>query len=993
MQRSLVLASILLVALLAGLAWWLLGTDAPPPVAPSGPALATVAQPAVAAATAGPGPGEAGAAQRREAAAAQLADPTLDDPEIRAGLCGFKGRVVDHDKKPVAECGVRIYRGAMDTVIPANIDWFATEPTHVPSYIAGEARTAADGTWQLTGVWPRALYLMFAGIGTDAPMHQVLTRSPAPGEIVDLGDIVLPLAGVITGVVVDDEGEPLPGALVRAADLPGTLAALFPVERFDPEGCVLIREPQSPVRVVEMPPWVKNAFDHLPIPSTRADGEGRFRLVGVVPGSNMLATTMRGFLSDVKPSVQVRAGQEKDVGRIRMKRGEELVGKVVDTAGKPVADAEVLAGSTLTIAPFDLAQRIGSTDGEGRFAGQGFAPGKVTVAARRKKGHAWVLAEPQSVNGDVLVTLPATFTVDVTVTLTGGEPAKAPRLQLLQGRAGEGAGEMFMLGLSPPMDLRTRRKDLGDGRCQLTDLAAGNYTLIADAPGRAAAVQSFEITTADTSVALELGAPSVYVVRVLGPEDRPIRNAAIFVEARGARRVANMPLNCGRTGADGRLTIDKVQGETIRVSADHPKWGVVHGEAKLGVELELRMHPPGSLRGVVTENGKPPQLGKFTISVEYRRGDGPRGPIETVPLLLTPDLDGAFASAALQPGQYSVQAIPALDALRSPGGIFSLVQDAYLSRDLPREQVQVASGGTTEVRLEAGTKPIEGPTARLAGSVLVDGRVGAGHVVTANAKGRRFSARVDDRGRFDIGTVPAGDLRVGLMASGEGMLFGPNNNLWSSSIELAEAEARELTIEVQTSTVAGVCMDPAGGPAAGVQVHANGRLAGGGGGNAWMSTTANAQGEFQFTKVAAGTWSFDARGGREPMRGQLRDVKVEGGAPVAGLTIAMQMATVVKGRVDLASLGAKKTQWAWISFHRLADTDPPTANGQQAAGVGLRTENGGFTTNDLAPGRYRLQLHMQPEGGPSEQYPLDVLVVPAAGLTDVVLRPGPRITR
>ncbi len=997
MHRSLVLGSILLVALLAGLAWWLLANDGPPLPAP-GPAAATpVAEAGPQAAVVGAGAPVASRPAAREAVAARTADPVLEDPEIRAALCGFKGRVVDHDQKPVADCGVRIYRGAMDSVLPVDFDWFAPEPTWVPNYVAGEVRTASDGTWLLTGVWPRAFYLLFAGIGTDAPMHQVVTRTPGPGEIVDLGDIVLPLAGVIVGTVVDEDGEPLPGALVRAADLPGTLAALFPVERFDPEGAVLVREPQSPVRVVAMPHWVKTAFEHLPIPTTHTDGEGRFRLVGVVPGSNMLATTMRGFLSDVKPSVQVRGGQEKDVGKIRMRRGEELVGKVVDTAGKPVADAEVLAGSTLSVVPFDFAQQLGNTDAEGRFAGEGFAPGKVTVAARRGKGHGWVLAEPQSVVGEVLVTLPATFAADVSITLADGAPAKDVRMQLLQGRAGDGAAEMHLMGFVPPVDLHDRRRELGDGRWRIENLVAGAYTLVADAPGHAAAVQSFDVTNADASVALTLAAPATFAVRVLDADGKPIRNAAIYAEGRGGKRTIEMPIMCGRTGADGRLTVDKLQAETLRVSADHPKWGVVHGEAKLGVELELRMQPPGALRGTITENGKPPEPGKFTIALEHRRGDEPRGPIETVPMLLTPGLDGTFIAPVLQPGQYDVQAINALDNLRSPGGIFAMAQELYLAHDLPRQRVSVIGGATAEVHLEAGEKPIEGPTARVAGSLTVDGKVGRGHIVTAHGKDhRRFTARVDERGRFDLGLVPAGELEVAVMATSEGLFFGPNNNVWSGGITLAEAETRELTIEVQTASVAGTCVDPAGSPAGGLFVQAHGQLAGEGSrrGNAWMHTTTNAQGEFHFPTVAAGTWSFEVRGnGKEGMRGQLAGIEVTGGMPVTGLRIDLRAAIVVQGRVDLSAFAGKRPEWAWISFHRLADTAAADADGEWSTGVGIQTDNGSFSTDDLTTGRYRLRLHMEANEGESAEYPLDVITVPPTGLAGLVLRPGPRIVR
>ncbi|HIE69543.1 MAG TPA: hypothetical protein EYP98_04920, partial [Planctomycetes bacterium] len=83
--------------------------------------------------------------------------PLYDDPDIRAGLCGFKGRVVTHLKAPVADCGVRIYRGAMDVILNTTVDLFAEAEQFDPQFIAGEVRTAEDGTFEMTGVWPRGV--------------------------------------------------------------------------------------------------------------------------------------------------------------------------------------------------------------------------------------------------------------------------------------------------------------------------------------------------------------------------------------------------------------------------------------------------------------------------------------------------------------------------------------------------------------------------------------------------------------------------------------------------------------------------------------------------------------------------------------------------------------------------------------------------------------------------------------------------------------------
>jgi hypothetical protein len=1005
MQRSLLVVLVVLLVGIAAATWWLLGA---PDVAPTPLPTATGTENAEAAAgtQVGSAPVATDAGMQRQAAPAGQR-PGFDDPEIRASLCGFKGRVVDHLKQPVADTGLRLFRGAMDSVLPEGMDLFADASAYVPEYVAGDARTDSEGRWQLTGVWPRGLYVLHAGIGTDAPTYQVVTQTPGPGEVVDLGDIVLPNAGVITGTVLDDNGDPLAGALVRCADLPGAIAAFFPIERFDPNGALLVREKSSPVRVVEMPAWVAKAVEELPFPRALTDSDGNFRLVGVVPGSNMLATTAVEFLSDVKASVIVRPGQVKNVGKIRLRRGEDLIGAVVDTADKPVPAAEVLAGSTLSMGPVDLAQRVIRADALGRFTGRGFSPGRVTVAARRGPGHPWVMAEPQSINGEVKVVLPASFGVDVSVLLADGKPAKSPRFQLLTGKAGQGAAEMYLMGVSPPLDLKHRKKPLAEGRWRIDNLQPGAYTLLADAPGHANAFASFEIVDADTAIEVKLPMPSVFTVQVFDQEDKPVRNAAIYAQARG-KSLTEMPIRCGRTGTDGQLVVDQLRAETLRVSAEHPKYGTVHGEVKVGETVRMTMLAPGSMHVVVRENGKPPEPGKWSVGIMRRRSSNePRGPLENMPALHTADLAGEISLKNLQPGEYEVNVVKALDALRSPGGIMALAQEMFLARDLPSTRTGVESGQVCEVQLEVGEQPLEGPTASLSGTVTVDGKIAAGYALTANGfvgtgekrDFRRFSTRVDERGRFAFATVPAGELQLSLLSNGEGAMFsGPGANLWGTKITLTENEARELTIDVQTTSIRGTCYLPDGTPAVGVFVQGRGRpKIGEAADDMRVGSPTDARGEFHFPQVAEGIWTLSARGGGETSgRGELANVDVVAGVPVTGLRIELQKMLTVTGRVELAELKLGKIRWSYLSWNLLGANDAPEAQGRQTAGSGIDGEKGTFRTNNLPAGRYRVVLFVNADGEQDREqgeYPCGIVEVPATGLTDLVLRPGPRVKR
>lgn len=1002
MQRKLIPAIILLVAAAIGCIWWLCSDSvAPLPPPPSnleqsdGSGLEVVPV---------EGNADAVAFTKTVREAVLVGDSELlSDPDIRAGLCGFKGRVVNHLKTPVIDCGVRIYRGAMDAILTQTTDLFADVPDFDPKYIAGEVQTDDEGRFEMTGVWPRGVYLMFAGLGTDAPTHQVITKAPSPGEIVDLGDVVLNEAGVIVGEVYDSEGNAIAGALVRAADIPGALAAFFPAERFDPEGAVLIREPRAPVQVLKMPPWVKDAFEHLPIPTTRTDLEGKFRLVGVMPGSNLLATTMRDFLSDVKSSVKVRSGQVKDVGRIRLREGEELYAKVLDEKGKPVTGAEVIAGSTLSIVPFDLASYLGETNEQGEIDGMGFSPGNVTIAARRSKNHAWVLAEPQSINSDVIITLPSQYSITVNVQMADGAPVKDARFRLLPGKKGEGAAEMFMLGFSKPINLKNCMMKIEDGIWQVTGLNKGYYTMLADVDGLASGAEGVNLDDADGECTIKLAAPDLFSVLVINQDEQPIRNVAIFAEARG-ERMTGMPINCGRTDKDGRLMINKIQATTLRVSADHPLWGIVHGETKQDEELVLRLVAPGSLHGVLSENGQPPLPGKFTVAVMWRRNGGARGPLENTPQLITAGLDGSFTVGSLQPGSYGVTALSSLDTLRSPGAIFDIAQSMFVSSNMQNERVDVVSGQVAEVRLEVGKKPLEGPTAQLTGSVMVDGRIASGYTVIARTSGRlvsgngnsssrsrsgRFAGEVDERGRFDLGIISAGSVAISVTGNEGGLFMGRGNSIWSTNIEMKESEQRELTIDITTSTIAGTVYLPDGSPGAGVFLAASGQLQVDGkqSGSSRQNMATKADGSFKFKQVPEGMWtiSLQKRDGDIRWRGTVENLKVGPGAITDSLRIEMAAAMVVKGSVSLAGL-PEKPRWVYLMFHRLKPGDPPTAQGDNQSFV--RCRDGEFVADDLTPGRWRVVLNTQSEE--RAQYECGVIDVPATGLADVKLVPQMR---
>lgn len=961
--------AVLLVAAIA--AFFLLKGGEPDPVEPMAPAGGVVKEPPQVAV--GPVSGDAqDAALRREAVSVGKAAEL--DPEILAALSGFRGRVVDHKTHPVAETGVRIYRFSLDKLLgPADLmEGVSVEP----QWLAGETRTGADGTFQITGVWPRAIFLLLAGEGSDAPTHRIVQQVPAPGEIVDLGDVVLLETAIVTGIVVDEDGEGVGSALVRGADLPGQLAGLFPVERFDPEGALLSREPQTPFQVLLMPPWVKRVFEHLPIPSTRSDATGRFRLAGLVAGSNMIATTKEGMLSDVKASVMLKAGQTKDLGRIRLKRGEELVGRVLDSLGKPVPGAEFVAGSTLAVAPIDLASRIGVTDAEGRVRRNGFAEGRITAAARRGPGQPWVMAEPQPILKEVVVTLPAVFSVTVSVTRAEGALVTEPKLVVYGGPGRQGLLEMATFGFHQPLDVQKQTTKLEDGRTRIAGLEAGSYTILGTAAGFATAKVSVTLEASDQEVQLALPARRTFAVRVVDTAGKGIRSAEIFGKESGRGEVVDMPVLCGRTDAEGRLSVDRFASESIRLSAVHPRYGSVQANAKDGQgEIVMTMLEPGSIEGIVTEAGKPPAPGRWTVVTMCRPAQ--RGAIEDTPQFSAPDREGVFRLRGLQPGKYRLELIKSLDALTSPGSVVMLMQEAWMGNESVRTEADVQSGQVARVTLDAAPKEPEGPTGRITGSVTVDDRPAAGYSVTGWSHGdaegrrqRRLAAKVEPNGRFDLGLVPVGSVQLSV-SRGDSMFGGRGGDqLFHDNYEVAQGEVREVTIEVRTSSVEGIVVRADGSAATGCQVNLHGQVvdsSGKKGGNTWQTVQVDAEGRFRFERLPEGDYSVDAQphsGGK--YRARLEGVVLRAGQPVTDLRVQLVATQSIKGRIDLSVFGDKKPGWLWLQLVQVqAEAEPGKRMVQSSGGGSVRGDNGSFEIDGVKAGTWRLQLHWDREAGPA----------------------------
>lgn len=212
-------------------------------------------------------------------------------------------------------------------------------------------RTGADGRFELAGLLhdlPHTLVAAAPGLG-----RKLVDFDPPPVArgLVDLRDIVLAEGRSISGVAMDGDGRPLVGVAVSILG-----------SNDDRESA---RSSGAGVAYVS---------GHA---SLRADDIGRFRFVGIAPGTYRVSL----FVPDAPQTPGVRVvlpeGRDVDGVEIRLAGGRSVTLLVVDDTGKPLPGVYVQVTGTFPVVDGGYPSLIGDTGPDGRVAFRGL-PAKET---------------------------------------------------------------------------------------------------------------------------------------------------------------------------------------------------------------------------------------------------------------------------------------------------------------------------------------------------------------------------------------------------------------------------------------------------------------------------------------------------------------------------------------------------------------------------------------------------------------------------------------
>jgi RNA polymerase sigma-70 factor (ECF subfamily) len=650
MAMKKVLLGVLAAAVLGACWWFVVAAPAatPPPVAADG---AQPSRPEVASEGARD-KADLPVPAAREVAAAAAAATKGDEPEPTP--TELWGRVVDAaTAQPIADAAVELLHR------PADEFWNLDLQYGEQVAALARVRTGADGTFRfdVERARPHRLRVTAGGYATTT----VLQRTGGSVVVVALA------RGALLHGVVRASGKPLVDAEVRVAvrgedlelglgrtdgggafrfsDLPAARVFVQVRSRDFEEAwrdleLVAGRQHDVTVELAAGQALVGKVVDDttgIPIVEAevsdswvgrrvvRSDGEGRFRLAGLRDqGFLMLHVHAQGYAS----WSQNVAGTLADERVVRLRRGGEVTGRLVDAAGTAIVDAYVAVASEVEEAPGMrgndwLRAPVGP---DGRFLALGLRPElhySLLVRSPGRGARVYLLPRPLASGerhdvGDVV--LRAAGGIEGVVVDERGEPWASASVSVRGSNADVQAWAAAAKAEPPTQFLDRGVLCDSRGRFRIHGLAAGRFALSARMSGREEG-ESKRVAVVDGQIREE-----VRLVLVRGLSLRGVVRRADGVPL-DAAQIDELWLQVGeaigetrdaRIEASGAFSVLGLRAGTCTVSALRaPKgWSLAPQRVEAGAEdVQLVLEPCSHVAGqVVDGDGKPMRVGVSVFS-------------------------------------------------------------------------------------------------------------------------------------------------------------------------------------------------------------------------------------------------------------------------------------------------------------------------------------------------------------------------------------------
>lgn len=719
-----------------------------------------------------------------ETDAANLASGATASRKLQA--CTVTGRVIDDAGNPLRGVPVKVSTlGEMVIIDESGQRQGPGERT---------TKSGVDGRFELKDV--------MAGFGFSVkaePAGLVAASKPLPnqsGGTLDLGDLVCEIGGTLVGRVIDESGNGIAGAEVRAWSVDTTVGG--------GAGLLFLGDGGSNNGKVG-----------------KTDAAGAFQITGLKSGEIALSASAEGFTRESAKGIALKKGESTPEVKVALSSGLAIEGLVIDRSGGAVADATVRIMETVV----DLSEggfsselqksREIKTDGNGNFRIAGLKSANYHVLGNATGYLPTTKESVPAGSKDVRIELDRSGMVHGYV--RNSTTNKAVEDFEVHVSSEEGFGFGFVPG-------RGRTEVVyGEKAAAITGLAdSDGLFAIPSAPGRSITLDfTANGYAGGTSVRVDVppgekirrDVDLVPEIRLSGivytPNGDPLPDALVSIEektatggdeartfVRARRAVAAADVDHGevhfegeqptdRTDAEGRFALKGLKPGDYELFARHSLWAE---SDRLSVELavgddleglELSLKAAGVLIGVAHDaDGKP--FGGARITVEPKRtasGDGEvvmAGGFAGVPgeemfgggktKSATAAADGTFRVEGLAPGDYFAN-------LKKPptagpgGGAFSISM-----LGTPGEQkgalVKIEAGEETEHDLFLP------PTGRVRGTVTETNGPLEGVAVSLKKSSEDFfpmavaSAKTDGRGHFEMADIEPGEYKLSIKPAG-----------------------------------------------------------------------------------------------------------------------------------------------------------------------------------------------------------------------------------